>query len=136
MACHSHFLPGQHASNTRGACRELVESRYAADAAVCLSNSALYECGCDRQWRCMQLVTSFCRHIYLLPCHQVSSQIDMHCVAALHSEILHSHHDQGSEGSIHTHRPNALLPFIVNKLCASHDDVQKHEGCCSEWQSS
>ena len=30
---------------------------------------------------------------------------------------------------------NALmsLPFIVNKLCASHYDVQKHESCCSEW---
>ena len=24
-------------------------------------------------------------------------------------------------------------PFIVNKLCASHHDVQKHESCCSEW---
>jgi hypothetical protein len=26
-----------------------------------------------------------------------------------------------------------LLPFIVNKLCASHHDVQQRESCCSEW---
>ena len=42
----ANFLPGQHAGNTRGACRGLVESRYAADAGVRLSNFASHKCDC------------------------------------------------------------------------------------------
>jgi len=88
----------------------------------------------------MQLVTSFCRHTCLLPCHQGSSQVT--CIINLLSKLQCSQRSymvimiNGLRVLFRLIDLNALVPFIVNKLYANHHNVRKHESCRSEWQSS